>query len=130
LGLILPGDPDPTDEIIIIWTLKKVWDGCKWVYRWVKAKVRKGSKKADGPEQSDKHRPDRRPLEKEREHLRQVERELREQLDNGRRQAEREIREGRTPNPYGLGREINETLPNEINDVQNRLNEINRLLNK
>lgn len=41
------------------------------------------------------------------ERLKQVERELRAQLDNGRRQAAREIAEGRTPNPHGLGREIN-----------------------
>lgn len=60
-------------------------------------------------------------IEREIERLEQVEKELRTQLDNGRAHAAREIAEGRTPNPHGLGREINETIPAEIRAVQQQI---------
>ena len=104
--------------------LKKVWDGCKWVLKQVK----EGADDVENSAQNSQNNPAN--LQKELEHLRNVQNELRAQLDNGRAQAARELAEGRIPNPHGLGREINTTLPNEIRDVQQRINEINSQLGK
>jgi hypothetical protein len=60
--------------------------------------------------------------------LNQVKRELRTQLDNGRNQAAQEMDRGITPNPHGLGKEINETIPEEIRKVEQRINEIMKTL--
>lgn len=59
--------------------------------------------------------------------MRQVEKELRKQLDNGRNQAAREVRDGHTPNPHGLGREITETIPNQIDRVRREIQRLNRI---
>ncbi len=69
-------------------------------------------------------------LQRELDHLKQVEKELRIQLDNGRRQAARELSQGRAPNPHGLGKEINDLIPNEINKVIKRIREINQALGR
>ncbi|KUJ59229.1 hypothetical protein AR687_24230 [Flavobacteriaceae bacterium CRH] len=52
-----------------------------------------------------------------------------EQLQNGRNQIAREMNSGHTSNPHGIGDEVNRTIPNSIRYKQNRINEINDLLN-
>jgi hypothetical protein len=71
---------------------------------------------------------DRHALEKELAHLQNVLRELRAQLDNGRNQAANELNRGHTPNPHGLGEEINNIIPGQIQDVLNRVGDIKRIL--
>ena len=65
----------------------------------------------------------RRQLQMEQAHLSNVLSELQAQLENGRKLAERLARDGRSVNPHGLGRELEE-LPRQIEQVQTRLQEI------
>lgn len=104
--------------------LKLVWDGCKWVW----GKISGSADNKENPPQTPKIDPEK--LQKELENLKNVERDLRIQLDNGRAQAAREIAQGKTPNPHGLGYEINTSIPNEIKDVEQRIVKINQQLGK
>ena len=69
-------------------------------------------------------------LQRELQSLRQTEWELRGQLDNGRNQAARILDNGGVPNPHGLGREINETIPAQIRQVQDQIRRISDQMGK
>ncbi|CAM1362457.1 hypothetical protein TPENAI_30020 [Tenacibaculum litopenaei] len=67
-------------------------------------------------------------LKVEKGRLEKVLKEVQIQLQNGNDQIVREISRGHTPNPHGLAKEVNETLPRQIEWIHNRLNEINQLI--
>ena len=63
-------------------------------------------------------------LTKQKNHLERVITELRQQLDNGRALLARIKNKGGTPNPHGLEKEVTKTLPAEIKNAEQQLQQV------
>jgi RHS repeat-associated protein len=111
---------DPNGENAVAVVVTVVVTVTKFVFKYLRGLTKKGDKKKSGTKKCEQKGGGKRPddkIKKEIDRLEQVKKELEIQLDKGRSQANRELRDGHTPNPHGLGLEINELIPKQISVV-------------